>query len=63
MPNYKLHYFNVTARADLIRLLFAVSGIDFEDHRIELDEWPAIKPTTPLGSFTYYKNKNCILIN
>jgi prostaglandin-H2 D-isomerase / glutathione transferase len=49
MPNYKLHYFNATARADLIRLLFAVSGIDFEDHRIELDEWPAVKPTTPLG--------------
>jgi prostaglandin-H2 D-isomerase / glutathione transferase len=53
MPNYKLHYFNATARADLIRLLFAVSGIDFEDHRIEQNEWPAIKPTTPLGLHSY----------
>jgi hypothetical protein len=32
MPNYKLiHYFNVTGRGELIRLLFAVSGISFKD--------------------------------
>ena len=49
MPHHKLEYFNVTGRGELIRLLFAYSGINFEDHRVKIEEWPGTKPTTPLG--------------
>ena len=46
MPNtYKLTYFNLTARAETIRLIFAVGGIKFEDNRIEFSAWGAMKPS------------------
>nr|XP_048703085.1 hematopoietic prostaglandin D synthase isoform X2 [Caretta caretta] len=52
MPHYKLTYFNLRGRAEIIRYLFAFSGIKYEDHRIEQADWPKIKPSlagqTPL---------------
>ncbi|XP_072037429.1 glutathione S-transferase-like [Amphiura filiformis] len=49
MAGYKLTYFDFRGRADLIRLLFVSAGIEFEDIRISLDEWPALKLKTPCG--------------
>jgi len=49
MPTYKLIYFNVRARAEIIRLIFAAAGVEYEDVRIERDQWPAMKPETPFG--------------
>ncbi|NWI18453.1 HPGDS synthase, partial [Crypturellus soui] len=49
MPHYKLTYFNLRGRAEIIRYLFAYSGKQYEDHRIEAAEWPKIKPTIPFG--------------
>ncbi|XP_031631212.1 glutathione S-transferase-like [Contarinia nasturtii] len=48
-PTYKLTYFNVKALAEPIRVLFAYGGIDYEDVRFQREEWPAIKPTMPMG--------------
>jgi glutathione S-transferase len=49
MTNYKLTYYNSRGRAELIRLVFAAAGVKYEDVRIEREQWPAIKPTTPFG--------------
>jgi len=49
MPNYKLTYFDVRARAELARLLFALGGQKYEDVRIQREKWMEIKPTTPFG--------------
>ncbi|ELK13701.1 Glutathione-requiring prostaglandin D synthase [Pteropus alecto] len=49
MPNYKLTYFNMRGRAEIIRYIFAYSDIKYEDHRIEQADWPEIKPTLPFG--------------
>ncbi|KAL5013717.1 hypothetical protein ScPMuIL_007987 [Solemya velum] len=47
---YKLIYFPTRGRAEVTRLVFAVSGIDYEDCRIDRQtEWPKIKPNTPFG--------------
>ena len=46
-PQYKLIYFNLKARAEVIRLLFSVFDQKFEDIRHPLEEWPSIKPTLP----------------
>lgn len=49
MPTYKLIYFNLEARAEWIRWIFQQAGVPFEDSRIPFQDWPAMKPTTPLG--------------
>jgi len=49
MTSYKLTYFNVRARAEVIRLIFAAAGVEYEDVRITRDQWPALKPETPFG--------------
>lgn len=49
MPNYKLMYFNMRGRAEIIRYIFAYLDIKYEDHRIEQADWPEIKSTLPFG--------------
>ncbi|CAJ0952403.1 unnamed protein product, partial [Mesorhabditis belari] len=49
MSKYRLMYFAIRARAEPARLLFALSGQPYEDHRLSRDEWKTIKNTTPFG--------------
>ncbi|KAF3824989.1 hypothetical protein GH733_005623 [Mirounga leonina] len=49
MPNYKLIYFNMRGRAEIIRYIFAYLDIKYEDHRIEQADWPEVKSTLPFG--------------
>jgi len=48
-PTYKLTYFNVKALAEPIRFLLSYGGVEFEDYRIEKEDWPQLKPSTPFG--------------
>ncbi|XP_055341412.1 probable glutathione S-transferase 7 [Paramacrobiotus metropolitanus] len=50
---YILHYFDGGGRGEPIRWLFAYAGQDFVDNRIELREWPLMKPKTPFGTLPY----------
>ena len=34
MPQYKLTYFNMAARAETARMLFKLAGVEFEDVRV-----------------------------
>ncbi|CAG7833931.1 unnamed protein product [Allacma fusca] len=43
MPQYKLTYFNLTALGEPIRWAFKIAGVDFEDERIEISDWAAVK--------------------
>eukprot|EP01134_Creolimax_fragrantissima_P006556 CFRG6556T1 len=43
----KLSYFDFRGRAEPIRACFAYGNIDFLDHRVSQDEWPAMKANTP----------------
>ena len=45
MPSYTLEYFDLRARGELIRLVFAEAGQKFEDKRFGFEEWPAHKPS------------------
>jgi len=49
MPTYRLIYFNARARAEIIRLIFAAAGVEYEDVRIMKDQWSAMKAETPFG--------------
>ena len=50
MPTYKFIYFNGRGRGEVTRYLLAAAGVDFEDHRLTFDSWPAVKPTVPYGT-------------
>jgi glutathione S-transferase len=45
MTVYKLTYFNLKAMAEPIRFLLSYGNIEFEDVRIERDDWPKVKPS------------------
>ncbi|XP_064081364.1 hematopoietic prostaglandin D synthase-like isoform X1 [Macrobrachium nipponense] len=49
MPEYTLMYFNAQGRGELIRWLFAHAGIEYNDDRIEMEDWPERKPDVPGG--------------
>eukprot|EP00049_Salpingoeca_infusionum_P002725 m.59193 g.59193 ORF g.59193 m.59193 type:complete len:210 (-) comp11756_c1_seq2:115-744(-) len=48
-PSIKVTYFNGAGRAEAMRVLLHLAGIDFEDERIAGVDWPTVKPTMPLG--------------
>ena len=48
-PALTLYYFNVRARAELIRLIFAAAGRPWNDVRFDLDQWTTYKPKMLLG--------------
>ncbi|MGC4070611.1 MAG: glutathione S-transferase family protein [Polyangiaceae bacterium] len=51
MAKPRLHYFDApVSRGEECRLALHISGIDFEDVRIQRQDWPQIKPTMPFGS-------------
>jgi glutathione S-transferase len=49
MSHYKLTYFNGRGRAEISRLVFAAAGVEYEDVRIQREDWAALKPTAPFG--------------
>uniref|UniRef100_H2YNA0 glutathione transferase n=1 Tax=Ciona savignyi TaxID=51511 RepID=H2YNA0_CIOSA len=49
MPTYKLCYFNIRGRGEMVRLVFAEAGVEYIDERIEQADWPARKAEMPFG--------------
>ncbi|XP_012276764.1 glutathione S-transferase [Orussus abietinus] len=48
-PSYKLIYFNARGRAEHIRYIFAMVGIDYVDERVPKERWPELKKSMPYG--------------
>jgi len=46
---YKLTYFDLAARGEPARLIFAAANVKFVDNRIKMQDWPALKPTLEWG--------------
>ncbi|CAF3468727.1 unnamed protein product [Rotaria sp. Silwood1] len=49
MSIYKLFYFNIRARAEISRLIFAAAGQKFQDVRYDRNQWSSHKNEMPLG--------------
>ncbi|KAK0397247.1 hypothetical protein QR680_002046 [Steinernema hermaphroditum] len=47
VPKFRLIYFDLEGRAEVSRLMFLDANVNFEDHRISLDDWPQLKSTFP----------------
>ena len=52
---HEILYFDGSGRAEAIRILLHIANVEFTDTRFKGTEWPAIKPTTPLGSVPVLK--------
>lgn len=48
--NYRLVYFNCRARGEVCRLILIQAGVDFQDERVEFEEWPDLKCDTTWGT-------------
>jgi len=49
MHKLKLDYFDFNGgRGEVIRLIFAIGNIPFEDYRIPISDWPAVRDDAPL---------------
>ena len=51
----KLIYFNGKGRAEPARLILAQAGVDYEDHRIEFADWPALKSSKRIVLLEMFK--------
>jgi len=60
-PAYKLTYFNARARAELTRWILSYAGQEFEDIRVDGADWPALKPTTPMGQIPFLEENGKVL--
>ncbi|CAJ0581749.1 unnamed protein product, partial [Mesorhabditis spiculigera] len=49
MPHYKLTYFDLRGLGETARQLFALAKVEFEDNRVQRENWPELKPKTPFG--------------
>lgn len=49
MVSYKLTYFNVRGLGEISRYIFAAAAQEYEDNRIEFEDWPKLKANTTFG--------------
>jgi glutathione S-transferase len=56
MPKPKLFYFDApVSRGEECRLALHLAGVDFEDVRLNREQWLAMKPTTPFGAVPVFE--------
>ena len=53
----KLTYFNGKGRTEPARLILAYAGVDYEDNRIEFEDWPKLKPRKIFSKFQFDKQE------
>lgn len=44
---YKVYYFDMRGRAEIIRMVLSAADKEFEDIRLSREEWEKMKPSTP----------------
>jgi len=54
MSKPRLTYFDApVSRGEECRLALHAAGVDFEDVRIQREDWPALKPSSPFGGLPF----------
>lgn len=57
MPAYKFTYFDVRGRGELPRYVFYAAGRDFEDDRVQREDWPTLKACKFIEHDYFFKFK------
>jgi glutathione S-transferase len=50
-----LTYFAVRGRAEPVRVMLEDLGVEYDERRVTMDEWPAVKPTLMFGQLPTYR--------
>jgi prostaglandin-H2 D-isomerase / glutathione transferase len=58
MAHYKTWYFNARRQSEVIRLIFAASGVYYEDFRFGHIDWPKYKPKTVFRKVPMFEIKD-----
>jgi glutathione S-transferase len=57
-----LTYFDVRGRAEVIRLILEETATHYRERRIQVDEWPALKPSLPFGQLPTYEEDDIYIV-
>ena len=55
-PKVQLLYFDGRGRGEIIRMILSYGGVEFEDKRVKMEEWPQLKPSKNISSRIKYSN-------
>ena len=51
-----LTYFAIRGRAEPVRVMLIDLGIEFDERRVTMEEWPTVKPTLAFGQLPTYQD-------
>ena len=51
-----LTYFDVRGRAEVVRLILEETATPYRERRVQVSEWPALKPSLPFGQLPTYED-------
>jgi glutathione S-transferase len=51
----KITYFAVRGRAEVIRVMFEDLGVEYDERRVGIEEWPAVKASLMFGQLPTYQ--------
>ena len=54
MPKYTLNYFPSIGRAEPVRLMFIVAGVEFTDNQLSDKEWEKVKNNSKFFFSIFY---------
>uniref|UniRef100_A0A915JBT9 GST N-terminal domain-containing protein n=1 Tax=Romanomermis culicivorax TaxID=13658 RepID=A0A915JBT9_ROMCU len=54
MVHYKYTYFNLRGLGESVRYIFHYAGVDFEDDRIQMDDWMKHKSMRRVSRYNWF---------
>jgi glutathione S-transferase len=57
-----LTYFDVRGRAEVVRLMFEEAAHPYRERRVQVEEWPALKPSLPFGQLPSYEEDGLFIV-
>jgi glutathione S-transferase len=57
-----LTYFDVRGRAEVVRLILEETGTAYRERRVQMSEWPTLKPTLLFGQLPIYEEGDLVIV-
>jgi glutathione S-transferase len=58
-----LTYFDVRGRAEVVRLILEETATAYREKRVQMDEWPKLKPSLPFGQLPTYEEGDLLIVH